>query len=731
MFDHHLKHPERIVNISDRDLFQAIRVEAIHHAGLQQALAKADYHGAYAAYWEYLQTRESPHHPYFQGSTRILERIPRNQKLADLILDGKTYRIDTTEFDFSGPIDFDSIPGVTTKHGFHYLTWMDCLQHAAIEKKDPAYLEAYENLFVQWYEQRENIKRARPSNDVVFYELGLAGRSIRLMNFLYTALFLDAGNSLHPQTIAKLFKTFLGAARWLQLEQDEKGYREGNWQIFAIRYLLQFGILFPEFKEAEGFRRTAATYIEAHLERDFYEDGGHSERCFSYGTSILTHIDEFIQFTRSNPALETPQSYDWTEKAKPIFEWYLKTVAPGPEFPGFGDGEFLRLTAPFTTAFELFQDPRFLWPVKHLNPDWESQAEDPGYRSLQLPSSEFCILRDGFEPTDTYMFINHGGFPGGHSHQDLLDFTLYAKGVPLAADVARFNGYDQPWDLYFRSPQAHNQFTVEGAVMDRPNYRGEGIQFGTSEYVDTFSGLHQAYRQTAGIVMERRILFLKPLGYLILDTASKVELQPEQALYKSARNSFLWHLHAPFPFQLGPDSARANSGKAGLLILPEDKTSLRFGYTGIDYLQENTEAFPHWKGREDPILWPDRYFLNLRTWNRNHPYTPMDVALLPYDQDAPEATLVRDPSRVTGEPQPHVCPRALSLQKDEARYQILIGDSGSLLEFEQGRFSGHLAVIRYHREKPTGIYLQDTSKLEFLGKNYSTQPQSSQWIDLP
>lgn len=726
MFDHHLKYPERIITISDSDFFNSLTLEGME--GVPEAVGDGAYGKAYEKLWHYLQNRDRPVHPYFQDRAGILERIPRNQRLADLILEGKTYRIDTTEFDFSGPIDFDSISGVTTKHGFHYLTWMECLLHAAIEHGERGYLVAYRELFLQWYEQRESIKRARASNDVVFYELGLSGRNVRLMGFIYCCLTLGAEDVMTPKALEYLLKNFLGAARWLQLEQEEKGYREGNWQLFAVRYLLQFGILFPEFKEASLFRSIAAELIEAHIEKDFYEDGGHSERCFSYGSAILGQLDEFIRFTECNPHLETPQSFDWKERVAPLFEWYLKTVAPGPEFPGFGDGEFLRITRPFTSAWTLFDDSRYLWPIRHQKAEWQEKAQDPGYRSVLLPSSEFCVLRDGFGPEDNYCFINYGGFPGGHSHQDLLDFTLYSKGVPLAADVARFNGYDQPWDLYFRSPQAHNQFTVEGAVMERQHYRGEAVRFSTTEKVDCFSAIHKAYLNTAGIVMERRIVFLKPVGYLIFDTASKVSLEPEHAIYRSARNSYLWHLHAPYPFQIREESALASEDSTGLLVIPTEKDSLKYGYTGIDYLEENTEEFPHWKGREEPILWPNRYFLNLRTWYRDHASTPLDVALVPYQGAAPEASLQTMSCRLEGQPSPTVRPRALTFHYQEDHYQILIGDSETRLDFEGGQFTGHQAVIHYHRQKPAGIFIQESPKLEIFGKTYSTQ--SSQWIDL-
>ncbi|MFO7725324.1 MAG: heparinase II/III family protein [Oceanipulchritudo sp.] len=726
MPDHHLSFPERIVHVPDAAFFHDLENTMGPPYPWESPAAEGHFEEAMGRLRTHFEKRPQPVHPFFDEAPAILPRIPRNAALADLILKGESYQLDTEVYDFAGPIDFNAPRSVSTKHGFHYLAWMDCLLHAAVEKQDPAYLEAWSGLFNQWYEQRESITRARARNDVVFYELGLASRSVRFINFLFCARFLGVVGQIDCPTFGRLLKSLLGAARWLVLEDREKGYRLGNWPIFSARFLLQFGILFPEFRESTVFRETAAKILEDHIERDFYADGGHSERCFSYGSTILTDFAESLHFMDRNPDLRVPRRFDWRNHLSPIYEWFLKTVAPGPEFPGFGDGEFIRRDNIFHLAYRLFDDPKYLWPLRHKEPALESLARDPGYRSVLLPESGFCVLRDGFDPGDACMLLNFGDFQGYHSHMDLLDFTLYAHGAPLAAEVGRFNAYDQPFDLFFRSPRAHNQMTVEGASMERDSVRGKAIRFNSTPGVDFFSGFHEAYLKSAGILLERRVFFIKSIGFCVCDTAAKVEFAA--GFYKSARNSFQWHLHSPFPFTIGDHDARAVAEEQGLLVIPENQRSLRFGHTSIDYLAENTIEFPHWKAREEPVLWPDRYALNLRTWQERHPVTPMDVALLPFSGMPQAADLTSLEASFSGACPRHVRPRALRLKAGEHSAILLVGDAGGTLSLMEGSFSGHAAVLLYKGSRLSGVFAHEATHLSWKGEVFPSEVLASGWI---
>ena len=72
---------------------------------------------------------------------------------------------------------------------------------------DPKYLDDFERLFNQWYEQRDNVTGGWPGLDVVYYELGLGVR-----NRLFLEFYALPQSDRAVQTHERMLKTLLGAA---------------------------------------------------------------------------------------------------------------------------------------------------------------------------------------------------------------------------------------------------------------------------------------------------------------------------------------------------------------------------------------------------------------------------------------------------------------------------------------------------------------------------------------
>ena len=57
-----------------------------------------------------------------------------------------------------GPVvDFNADYGRGGKYGFHYWEWSQPLLWAYMGTRDPKYLDAFDELFNQWYEQRDDV----------------------------------------------------------------------------------------------------------------------------------------------------------------------------------------------------------------------------------------------------------------------------------------------------------------------------------------------------------------------------------------------------------------------------------------------------------------------------------------------------------------------------------------------------------------------------------------------
>lgn len=713
---HHVDAPEKIVHITDQAFFDAVD---LNHTGLenvQKAIQRAHYDDAFSAFFQHFLTRQNPIDPFVQTKTSLLTQIKANRELADILVTGGTYTFGQVMQDFSKPIDFNADFGDQSKYGFHYLIWMEPLCHAALETGEAKYVETYLKFIRQWYAVRDQIVGKRPMSPV-FYELGLSGRSRRFFDFLHAVRFLNLQDRLTPDDIRIFFKSFLGAGRWLTLEQTTKGYRKGNWQLHGVWGLLTTGYLLPELKEAEQFRAIGADFLEQHMEQDYYADGGHSERCYSYGTGCLRHLSDATQLSEANANLVTPQRLNWREYTERAYRWFLKMTGPAGAFPGINDGVFSQSDDLLKRGFDFTGDAAFLYPIRHLT--HPSEVKKPAFTSTRLDTSEFCVMRGGWEPDDAFMVINHGPYPGGHSHMGILDFNLYGYGIPLVAEVGRFGAYDNPYDMFFRSEQAHNHIVVEGAMSKRPDIRGEHIHFGTTQNFDFFSGRHRAYEETANVLIERRILFLKPYGFLISDTASS----------PPRRKSFLNYLHSPYLFTKRENHAIAEKDDTGVLVIPADKKQHYFAHTGIDYEESMTHETPMYTGQPVDVLWPNRYFMALRGWNVAHPITPFDILLIPYKNAQPHASINPLPCHITGTAPVPTLPRALEIKARDRTVHVIHSTSGVTVTTENITFSGLVAAIEYQNNRLVKAFVQNGDRLTVNGTPISLPTTGATEID--
>ena len=716
---HHDEFPDKIVHISDASFFDGLNPE---YPGLDEVRLAADsgrFDDAFDAWRRHFLSRSTPVNPFAGSLHELRPRVASNRGLADAILNGGRRRFGQVEIDFSRPVAFNAWFGDQSKYGFHYLGWMDCLTRAALDTGDRRYIEAYLEIFRQWYDMRHEIVGARRMHPV-FYELGLSVRSHRFVNFLYAVQLLDMASLLSPDHVRRFFKSFLGAARWLTMEQNATGYREGNWQVHGISAMILIGFLMPEFRESGDFRAVGANYLEQHMVKDYYADGGHSERCYSYGSGCLRHLEEATLLAEANPDLQPPGTLDWRERTSNAFAWFLKMAGPGGEMPGINDGAFLDGTGILRQACRFTGDGTYLWPIRHKPGAKRAEPAKPDFESLRLDSSEFCVMRSGWEPEDAFMLVNHGRWPGGHSHMGILDINLYAFGVPMAAEVSRFGPYDAPWDMYFRSEQAHNHIVVEGAPSARPEIRGEHIEFGSTESCDFFSGRHRAYEAGAGVVIERRILFFKPWGFLVSDAVACTH----------RRRSALWYLHSVFPFAMRDTVAVAEGNHAGLIVAPANPRQLKYAYSGIDYLEEMVREIPVYSGDPPVAPWPDRYFIALRGWCVEEPVVPFDVLLMPYQGARPDASVKTLECRVDGRAESPALPRALQVDAGEHCHLVIHGAPGITVTVNDVSFSGHTAAVEYRDGRPAKAFVHCGDSLSVNGRTIPISDRPTQEIEL-
>jgi len=595
---------ERIHEISDADLWGSLDVD---HPGLEKVrtLVRAGKFSeaakAWGAYWE---AKKQP--SYITQTDHLLldtdllktsgdfraamDQTPAERDTiiarAGMILQNIIRPWGDVVIPFGDRVDFNREVGQSGKYGFHYWMWSRPLIMAAVLTGDRKYTAKFDQLFTIWYEQRNSISSSIPDLDVVYYELGLGVR-----NRMFIENYLLPYGERSVETHGRMLKTVLAAGRWLfELERWE-GYRPGNWQTHGSYMLVQLALVFPEFRESSEWLRIGLGRLTEHLDRDFFADGGHSERCPRNYTQATYLNYRNIAYLLDAYRVRKDVSGRIKASIGRTIDWWIAMLAPTGEVPAINDSHRgLFPTMILHDAAVAFGKPEVYGILRNLFR--EKRPGDggdplPDYTSRHMPASGFTVMRTDWTPDALYMTVNYGPFAGFHSHFDMLDFELYANGQPLAVDAGLGLTYDDSlYNVWYRSSRAHNMVVVNDSVMERDGFQGENVRWGSTRSLDFFSGKNRGYRRF-GVEQTRQIAFVKPSYWMILDDLSCTR----------SGDTLSWYLHSPAQL-LASGGGFVSASAPGIRILPAGANYAT--RTGKGWAASSTERIP---GKTEEIGW--------------------------------------------------------------------------------------------------------------------------------
>ncbi len=621
---------QQIKHISDPDLFAAMDLSRAGLEDVKRAVDQGDYAAAYKAWGAYWDARPGFAYintgiPYYTIKEAYRYFSTRNYTAAaDRVVAHNITGWGGVNIQHGPVVDFNADYGRSGKYGFHYWGWSSPLLWAYMGTRDTGYLDAFDELFNQWYKQRDDVVGAYAHLDPIWYELGLGARRNRVFLEFYR---LNRGR-LTVRTHERMLKNYLGSARWLY-ELEKQGYRSGNWQVMGSYALAELGLNLPEFREAERWISLGAYRIEEHLSKDFYEDGCHSERCpSSYSTIVyrdprnLAYLLERFGGNDDRAAALRPP----LERTLNHWMYLISPLSTQPAVNDGGRGRFDRNV--FIDGGRAFNRPDMLWVAKNLlGASIVDIVEPPSGTSIDFRPSGFAVMRMDWTRNSPYLVINYGEYGGGHSHPDILSFELFAYGKALAVDAGIGVSYDDPLHgPWYKTSKAHNMLVIDDANLNRKIAVGEKPVWSSQAGMDYFSAEHSGYR-SLGVYHRRHFLFLKPLEpapeanpyFVVFDVFSSAAV--------GRRASFM--LHSPTPLQRG-GSAVLSASAPGLVVATPSTVGIRQG-TGMAHL--GGIASP---GRQ-PIRWAS---LDLMT-SGNGRVDDLPVVLYPFQSTRPPRVTIR------------------------------------------------------------------------------------------
>jgi hypothetical protein len=136
--------------------------------------------------------------------------------------------------------------------------------------------------------------------------------------------------SLTPRSHARILLGFYEHAVYLH----SRRFTGMNHGLFEARGLLFISVLFPEFKEAEAWRKNALGHLTRQILKQVSSDGGHGEKCPAYHRACIYIFQSAFDLARLND-VEVPEAP--ARRLEKMYEFSMLTSLPDGTTPRIGD----------------------------------------------------------------------------------------------------------------------------------------------------------------------------------------------------------------------------------------------------------------------------------------------------------------------------------------------------------------------------------------------------------
>ncbi len=315
--------------------------------------------------------------------------------------------------------------------------------------------------------------------------------AIRAVNWLWGYYFFKDSPSLSNPFLITFYKSLISHARHILRNLERSEGLTTNHYLSNLVGLVYLGILLPELKEAQEWRKVGLQELESELFKQTTPDGA----CFEASTSYHRLDTElFLSATLLAQLNGHPFSPEYMARLGKMLDFIQKITKPDGTVPLFGDqdnGRLHRLKV-WEDADREWLDHRYLlaigailfqrddfafaageqkeesiWLYTQQALDfWEQIAQRPEpvkpAQSTLFPHAGIGILRS----PDHYLAIvagpNGQNGVGGHAHNHALSFEFYANGQTWIIDPGTYTyTKDYPARNTFRSTTWHNTICID------------------------------------------------------------------------------------------------------------------------------------------------------------------------------------------------------------------------------------------------------------------------------
>lgn len=505
------------------------------------------YDGAKGALAAYIRKRLSPERffsvPYEKPENDFMLPAETEEQACERLVKGQIMVSAGVPIHFEEPgmIDWRANP---TPNQYKEWTWqlnrhheLKLLAHQYNQVKDERYCEAAARLFSSWAAQAECPKDASGYETECWRTIECG---IRMgANWPYV---LFTFYNTKPFTDEILYQWYQSV--WEHGNRLYEKHTRGNWLIMEMNGLAQTGILYPEFAMSGKWLRKAWAVLRDELDRQIYPDGFQYELSTGYHDVVINNYQRVIEVAK---AYDVPVMKEITGGLVRACRLNVKLMMPDGRLPDLNDGKMERVS-------------RLLLPKKRILPkdpvlEWAAsegvKGREPEYRSLALPYSGICVMRDGWGAEHTWALFDGGPFGRGHQHEDKLSLLVYGGGKLVLTEGGNYAYDDSQMRQYVISSLAHNTVLVDGKGQNRRSsycwqaadiHKAAGLRFMTGGSYDYAGGVYdEGYgpEEDKSASHDRSVYFIKhPLyglkPFFLVSDRLEAETRHEY--------EFLWHL---------------------------------------------------------------------------------------------------------------------------------------------------------------------------------------------
>jgi hypothetical protein len=418
--------------------------------------------------------------------------------------------------------------------------------------------------------------------------------AVRAVNWLWAAaLFADAPE-FSPVVRRRFLKAMLQHGKHI-IDNLEYASTNGNHYLSNGVGLVFLGVLLSEFAEAGEWRKKGFEIVWGEMEHQVHVDGVDFEQGIGYQGLVAEFWYSSVLLCEHND-LPVPPAV--RERLERMFDFMLAYTRPDGSFPQIGDNDDGRLANLDEQPVGSHRRHLAVGGAMFRRADLLAAAGDAMQTAVWLCGSEVLSLskhsaeqtsvafpRGGFyvmRSRDVVMVVDAGEIGmhgiGGHGHNDVLSFDLWAGGAPVLVDSGTFTYTSDPASRQFlRSTAAHNALRVDGEETSRlggdrwlwfieNDAHPFDLSWTSDAERDVLQGSHDGYRRLRlSVVHTRRITFDKRRGWWRIDDNLTGLGEHLSELF----------FHPAVPFDLHDGLVCLRAPQADVWLVPPDGTTFR------------------------------------------------------------------------------------------------------------------------------------------------------------